>query len=75
MLSNLFIVFVLSLLPLSAHAGMYGQPVVNLDAKTFKTVMANEHAAVSLCVSDSWSHADIRRWSPSSPLGVVIARI
>ena len=32
---------------LSVHAGMYGQPVVNLDAKTFKTVMATEHAAVS----------------------------
>ena len=33
---------------LSVHAGMYGPPVVNLDAKTFKTVMATEHAAVSL---------------------------
>jgi hypothetical protein len=30
-----------------ANAGMYGEPVVNLDAKTFKKVMATEHAAVS----------------------------
>lgn len=32
--------------PLAA-AGMYDKPVVNLDAKQFKKVMANEHAAVS----------------------------
>ena len=38
---------VLGLTPLVAYAGMYGQPVVNLDAKTFKTVMATEHAAAS----------------------------
>ena len=37
----------LGLIPMSAFAGMYGQPVVNLDAKTFKSVMATEHAAVS----------------------------
>lgn len=36
----------LGLLPLGAYAGMYGQPVVNLDGKTFKQVMATEHAAV-----------------------------
>lgn len=33
--------------PLLAAAGMYNAPVVNLDAKQFKKVMANEHAAVS----------------------------
>jgi hypothetical protein len=31
----------------SAHAGMYGQPVVNLDARTFKQALSVEHAAVS----------------------------
>lgn len=44
----------LSLLPLSAYAGMYGQPVVNLDAKTFKQVMAAEHAAVCQAVRCRW---------------------
>lgn len=29
-----------------ALAGMYGQPVVNLDGKTFKQALSVEHAAV-----------------------------
>jgi hypothetical protein len=33
-------------MPLSALAGMYGDPVINLDAKSFKKAMATEHAAV-----------------------------
>ena len=33
-------------MPLSAIAGMYGDPVINLDAKSFKKAMATEHAAV-----------------------------
>lgn len=28
------------------HAGMYGAPVVELDAKSFKDVMGNEHASM-----------------------------
>lgn len=36
-----------ALSPLSAYAGMYGDPVINLDAKSFKKAMATEHAAVS----------------------------
>lgn len=32
--------------PLSAYAGMYGDPVINLDAKSLKKAMATEHAAV-----------------------------
>ena len=32
--------------PMSAYAGMYGDPVMNLDAKDFKKAMATEHAAV-----------------------------
>lgn len=37
----------LAALPLLAHAGMYRDPVVELDARSFKKVMANEHASVS----------------------------
>jgi hypothetical protein len=33
-------------MPISALAGMYGDPVINLDAKSFKKAMATEHAAV-----------------------------
>lgn len=33
--------------PLMAAAAMYSKPVVTLDAKDFKKVMSNEHAAVS----------------------------
>ena len=29
-------------------AGMYGKPVINLDAKTFKQAMSVEHASVSI---------------------------
>jgi hypothetical protein len=36
----------LAVAPAAVWAGMYGQPVINLDAKTFKSVMATEHAAV-----------------------------
>lgn len=35
-----------ALMPMSALAGMYGDPVINLDAKSFKKAMATEHAAV-----------------------------
>lgn len=37
---------ILALLP-GALAGMYGKPVINLDAKTFKQAMSVEHASVS----------------------------
>lgn len=37
----------LAISPLFAYAGMYGEPVVNLDAKTFKSVMSSEHASVN----------------------------
>lgn len=33
--------------PLMVSAGMYREPVVELDGKSFKKVMANEHASVS----------------------------
>ena len=42
------VVVSLCLTSVPALAGMYSQPVVNLDSKTFKTVMATEHAAVSM---------------------------
>lgn len=58
---------------LLVQAGMYGEPVVNLDAKTFKKVMATEHAAVGvlpvthlspthngLCFSDYQEHSQAR---------------
>ena len=50
MVSNLAaaLTLTLSFLPYATSAGMYSQPVVNLDAKTFKSVMAEEHAAVCL---------------------------
>jgi hypothetical protein len=40
------ILAVTAVMPLSALAGMYGDPVINLDAKSFKKAMATEHAAV-----------------------------
>ncbi|KAL7423661.1 hypothetical protein Q5752_001243 [Cryptotrichosporon argae] len=43
------------LLPL-AYAGMYADPVVNLDAKSFRTVMSTEHAAVSHQVDSRCGH-------------------
>jgi len=43
--------------PMSAYAGMYGDPVINLDAKDFKKAMATEHAAVGT-VSSYWNKAD-----------------
>lgn len=47
-----------ALLPLSAYAGMYGQPVLHLNSKTFKSVMANEHAAVRLCKHEAYATND-----------------
>ncbi|KIR30496.1 protein disulfide-isomerase domain [Cryptococcus deuterogattii LA55] len=44
------------LLPLSASAGMYGQPVLHLNSKTFKSVMANEHAAMVAFVAPWCGH-------------------
>lgn len=44
-----------------AEAGMYGQPVVNLDAKTFSKAMATEHAAVS-GLGQSTGLSDLPRW-------------
>jgi protein disulfide-isomerase A6 len=41
---------VAALMPMSASAGMYGDPVINLDAKSFKKAMATEHAAVCIPV-------------------------
>ncbi|EAL22044.1 hypothetical protein CNBC1820 [Cryptococcus deneoformans B-3501A] len=45
-----------ALLPFSAYAGMYGQPVLHLDSKTFKSVMANEHAAMVAFVAPWCGH-------------------
>jgi hypothetical protein len=48
-------------MPMSALAGMYADPVINLDAKSFKKAMATEHAAVCTITS----HADYlltHRW-------------
>jgi hypothetical protein len=53
-----------------AWAGMYGQPVVNLDSKTFKKVMATEHAAVGHTTGTTTNP----RWSRLSRRGVGIAR-
>lgn len=47
------------LLPISAYAGMYGQPVLHLNSKTFKSVMVNEHAAVRLCKHEACSTNDL----------------
>jgi hypothetical protein len=38
---------------------MYGDPVINLDAKSFKKAMATEHAAVSRLQKSRQSQADI----------------
>ncbi|RSH92698.1 hypothetical protein EHS25_008143 [Saitozyma podzolica] len=40
----------------SAHAGMYGQPVVNLDARTFKQALSVEHAAMVAFVAPWCGH-------------------
>ncbi|WVQ85600.1 protein disulfide-isomerase domain [Cryptococcus sp. DSM 104549] len=45
-----------ALAPLAAYAGMYAQPVLHLDATTFKTVMANEHAAMVAFVAPWCGH-------------------
>ncbi|WVR05653.1 protein disulfide-isomerase domain [Kwoniella sp. DSM 27419] len=45
-----------AVLPFTVQAGMYGQPVVNLDSKTFKKVMANEHAAMVAFVAPWCGH-------------------
>ncbi|OCF33217.1 protein disulfide-isomerase domain [Kwoniella heveanensis BCC8398] len=50
------IAFAAALLPWSVQAGMYGQPVLNLDARTFKQVMANEHAAMVAFVAPWCGH-------------------
>ena len=47
--------------PLAVSAGMYEKPVVNLDAKTFKTVMATEHAAVSYVVLEDVGSAHLHQ--------------
>ncbi|ORY24662.1 thioredoxin-like protein [Naematelia encephala] len=46
----------LALLVPVAYAGMYGQPVVHLDARTFKTAMATEHAAMVAFVAPWCGH-------------------
>ncbi|OWT40958.1 protein disulfide-isomerase domain [Cryptococcus neoformans] len=51
-----FTVIAVVLLPLSAFAGMYSQPVLHLDSKTFKSVMANEHAAMVAFVAPWCGH-------------------
>jgi hypothetical protein len=43
--------------PMSAFAGMYGDPVINLDAKSFKKAMATEHAAVCIKTASGSLHA------------------
>lgn len=52
--------------PLSVYAGMYGDPVINLDAKSFKKAMATEHAAVGPSSSsvrdDIDASVDYARW-------------
>ncbi|WVN85459.1 uncharacterized protein L203_100605 [Cryptococcus depauperatus CBS 7841] len=49
-------ILVAALLPLSVYAGMYGQPVLHLDSKTFKSVMATEHAAIVAFVAPWCGH-------------------
>jgi len=49
--------------PMSAFAGMYGDPVINLDAKSFKKAMATEHAAV--CGFTLHDTSPDNRWSHS----------
>ncbi|WVQ71158.1 protein disulfide-isomerase domain [Cryptococcus sp. DSM 104548] len=44
-----------ALLPLT-YAGMYPQPVLHLDSKSFKKVMANEHAAMVAFVAPWCGH-------------------
>jgi protein disulfide-isomerase A6 len=45
----------LLLLAPSVWAGMYGKPVINLDAKTFKQAMSVEHASVRANLSSQKS--------------------
>jgi protein disulfide-isomerase A6 len=53
------IVAAAAFVPMSALAGMYGDPVINLDAKSFKKAMATEHASVSRLQKSRQSQADI----------------
>ncbi|WVW80353.1 protein disulfide-isomerase domain [Kwoniella bestiolae CBS 10118] len=55
MLLTLPLALATALLPL-AQAGMYGQPVLNLDAKSFKQAMATEHAAMVAFVAPWCGH-------------------
>ncbi|WWC60512.1 protein disulfide-isomerase domain [Kwoniella dejecticola CBS 10117] len=55
MLLALPIALAAALLP-SVQAGMYGQPVLNLDAKSFKQAMATEHAAMVAFVAPWCGH-------------------
>ncbi|WVF70862.1 protein disulfide-isomerase domain [Kwoniella sp. CBS 6097] len=50
------VAFAAALLSSPVQAGMYGQPVLNLDARTFKQVMANEHAAMVAFVAPWCGH-------------------
>ncbi|WWD05512.1 protein disulfide-isomerase domain [Kwoniella europaea PYCC6329] len=49
------LVLAVALLPF-AQAGMYGQPVLNLDAKSFKQAMSTEHAAMVAFVAPWCGH-------------------
>jgi hypothetical protein len=44
-LPNILVALIVT--PLLAAAGMYREPVIELDAKSFKQVMSKEHASVS----------------------------
>ncbi|WWC87965.1 protein disulfide-isomerase domain [Kwoniella dendrophila CBS 6074] len=55
MLLTLPLAIAAALLPF-AQAGMYGQPVLNLDAKSFKQAMATEHAAMVAFVAPWCGH-------------------
>ncbi|TYJ55893.1 protein disulfide-isomerase domain [Cryptococcus floricola] len=52
---KLTVLLTAALLPL-AYAGMYAQPVLHLDSKSFKKVMANEHAAMVAFVAPWCGH-------------------
>ncbi|WWC68438.1 protein disulfide-isomerase domain [Kwoniella pini CBS 10737] len=55
MLLNSPLALAAALLPL-VQAGMYGQPVLNLDAKSFKQAMSTEHAAMVAFVAPWCGH-------------------
>lgn len=66
--------------PLLVAAGMYREPVVELDAKSFKKVMSKEHASVSpslVFANARWLHSSLLGKQPnrrSDSSGVATAK-